>query len=137
MNKKEFEKLNYCLELLAVTEMISDKKKLLKKKLYLSNMKSFDCHSEEELNKFIELAEKRKYLSKEIVKNLTELNYTAAVKFAKENKENYIRLYNLHLVNNHNSILYYLRGNFEEYLDIVEKVYKKEAKEIFESLVTE
>ena len=35
MNKKEFEKLNYCLELLAVTEMISNKKKLLKKKLYL------------------------------------------------------------------------------------------------------
>ena len=137
MNKKEFEKLNYCLELLAITEIISDKKKSLKKKLYLSNMKSFDCHSEEELNKFIELAEKRKDLSKEIVKNLTELNYTAAIKFAKENKENYIRLYNLHHMNNHNSILYYLRGNFEKYLDIVEKVYKKEAKEIFESLVIE
>ena len=137
MNKKEFEKLNYCLELLAVTEMISDKKKLLKKKLYLSNMKSFDCHSEEELNKFIDLAEKRKDLSKEIVKNLTELNYTAAIKFAKENKENNIRLYNLHYVNNHNSILCYIRGIFEDYLDTVEKVYKKEAKEIFESLVTE
>ena len=137
MNKKEFEKLNYCLELLAVTEIISDKKKLLKKKLYLSNMKSFDCHSEEELNKFIELAEKRKDLLKEIVKNLTELNYTAAIKFAKENKENYIRLYNLHHMNNHNSILYYLRGKFEEYLDIVERLYKKEAKEIFETLVTE
>ena len=137
MNKKEFEKLCYCLELLAINEMISDKKKLFKNKLYLSNMKSFDCHSEEELNKFIELAEKRKDLSKEIVKNLTELNYTAAIKFAKENKENYIRLYNLHHMNNHNSILYYLRGNFEKYLDIVEKVYKKEAKEIFESLVIE
>ena len=137
MNKKEFEKLNYCLELLAVTEMISDKKKLLKNKLYLLNRKSFNCHSEEELNKFIELAEKRKDLLKEIVKNLTELNYTAAIKFAKENKENYIRLYNLHHMNNHNSILYYIRGNFEEYLDIVERVYKKEAKEIFESLVTE
>ena len=72
-----------------------------------------------------------------IVKNLTELKYTAAIKFAKENKENYIRLYNLHFVNNHNSILYYIRGHFEQYLDIVEKVYKKEAKEIFESLVTE
>ena len=107
MNKKEFEKLNYCLELLAVTEMISDKKKLLKKKLYLSNMKSFDCHSEEELNKFIECLEKRKNWSKEIVKNLTGLNYNQAVKFAKENKENYIRLYNLHHMNNHNSILYY------------------------------
>lgn len=137
MNKKEFEKLCYCLELLAVAEMISDKKKSLKKKLYFSNMKSFDCHSEEELNKFIELAEKKKDLSKEIVKNLTGLNYTAAIKFAKENKENYIRLYNLHFVNNHNSILYYLRGSFEDYLDLVERLYKKEAKEIFESLVTE
>ena len=137
MNKKEFEKLSYCLELLAVSEMISDKKKLLKNKLYLSNRKSLDCHSEEELNKFIEFAEKKKNLSKEIVKNLTELNYNAAIKFAKENKENYIRLYNLHHANNHNSILYYLRGKFEEYLDIVEKVYKKEAKEIFETLVTE
>ena len=130
MNKKEFEKLNYCLELLAVNEIISDKKKLLKNKL-------FNFYSEEELNKFIEFAEKKKNLSKEIVKNLTELNYNAAIKFAKENKENYIRLYNLHHMNNHNSILYYLRGKFEEYLDIVEKVYKKEAKEIFESLVTE
>lgn len=130
MNKKEFEKLNYCLELLAVTEIISDKKKLLKNKL-------FNCYSEEELNKFIEFAEKKKSLSKEIVKNLTELNYNEAIKFAKENRENNIRLYNLHFMNNHNSILYYLRGKFEEYLDIVEKVYKKEAKEIFESLVTE
>ena len=130
MNKKEFEKLNYCLELLAVAEIISDKKKLLKNKL-------FTCYSEEELNKFIEYSEKRKDLLKEIIKNLTELNYNNAIKFAKENKENNIRLYNLHHLNNHNSILYYLRGKFEEYLDIVEKVYKKEAKEIFESLVAE
>ena len=130
MNKKEFEKLNYCLELLAVAEIISDKKKLLKNKL-------FTCYSEEELNKFIEYSEKRKDLLKEIIKNLTELNYNNAIKFAKENKENNIRLYNLHRLNNHNSILYYLRGKFEEYLDIVEKVYKKEAKEIFESLVEE
>lgn len=130
MNKKEFEKLSYCLELLAVAEIISDKKKLLKNK-------SFNCFSEEELNKFIEYSEKKKDLSKEIIKNLTELNYKEAIKFAKENKENHIRLYNLHHANNHNSILYYIRGNFEEYLDIVEKVYKKEAKEIFESSVTE
>ena len=81
--------------------------------------------------------EKKKDELKEIVKNLTKLNYNDAIKFAKENRENNIRLYNLHLMNNHNSILYYLRGKFEEYLDIVEKVYKKEAKEIFESLVTE
>ena len=137
MKKNEFEKLNYCLELLAVVEMISDKKKLFKNRLYLSNMKSFDCHSEEELNKFIEFAEKKKDLSKEIVKNLTGLNYNQAIKFAKENKANYIRLYNLHHMNNHNSILFYLRGKFEDYIDIVEKVYKKEAKEIFESLVSE
>ena len=130
MNKNEFEKLNYCLELLAINEIISDKKKLLKNKL-------FNCFSEEELNKFIEFAEKNKDLAKEIVKNLTGLNYNNAIRFAKENKEKYIRLYNLHHMNNHNSILYYLRGKFEEYLDIVEKVYKKEAKEIFESLVSE
>ena len=127
---QEFAKLNCCLELLAVKDIISGKKKLLKNKI-------FECYSEEELNKFIEYAEKKKDQLKEIVKNSTKLNYTEAIKFAKENKENNIRLYNLHYMNNHNSILYYLRGNFEEYLDIVEKVYKKEAKEIFESLVSE
>ena len=130
MNKKEFEKLNYCLELLAVAEIISDKKKLLKNKL-------FNDYSEEELNKFIESMEKKKDLLKEVVKDLTGLNYNQAIKFAKENKENYISLYNLNHMNNHNSILYYLRGKFKEYLDIAEKVYKKEAKEIFESLVSE
>ena len=130
MNKKEFQKLNYCLELLAVKDIIADKKYLLKNKI-------FSCYTEEELNKFIECLEKRKNWSKEIIKNLTGLNYNQAIKFAKENKENYIRLYNLNHMNNHNSILDYLRGKFEEYLDIVEKVYKKEAKEIFESLVSE
>ena len=126
----EFAKLNCCLELLAVKEIIADKKKLLKNKL-------FNCFSEEELNKFIEFAEKKKDQLKEIVKNTTKLNYTEAIKFAKENKENYIRLYNLHHANNHNSILYYLRGKFEEYLDIVEKVYKKEAKEIIKPFIIE
>ena len=130
MTKKEFQKLNYCLELLAVAEIISGKKKLLKNKI-------FESYSEEELNKFLECLEKRKNWSKEFVKNLTGLKYNEAIKFAKENKENYIKLYNLNFVNNHNSILYYLRGKFEEYLDIAEKVYKKEAKEIFESLVSE
>ena len=131
MNKSEFEKLNYCLELLVVAEIISDKKKLLKNKL-------FNCYSEEELNKFIEYSEKKKNELKEIAKNSSlKLNYAEAIKFAKENRENNIRLYNLHYMNNHNSILYYLRGKFEEYLNIVEKVYKKEAKEIFESLVSE
>ena len=130
MNKKEFMKLNCCLEALAIKEIIADKKKLLKSKL-LSGF------SEEEFNKFIELAEKRKDLSKGIVKNLTGLNFNEAIKFAKENKEKYIRLYNLHHMNNNNSILDYLRNNYDEYLDIAERVYKKEAKEIFESLVTE
>ena len=128
--KYEFAKLNCCLELLAVKEIIADKKKLLKNKL-------FNCYSEEELNKFIEFAEKKKDQLKEIVKNTTKLNYTDAIKFAKENKENNICLYNLHHVNNHNSILYYLRGKFEEYLDIVEKVYKKEAREIIKPFIIE
>ena len=130
MNKKEFIKLNCCLESLAIKEIISDKKKLLKNKL-------LSFFSEEELNKFIELAEKRKDLSKEVIKNLTELNFNEAIKFAKENKEKYIRLYNLHYMNHNDSILDYLKNNFDEYLDIAEKVYKKEAKDIFESLVTE
>ena len=89
------------------------------------------------MNKFIEYSKKKKDLLKEIIKNLTELNYNDAIKFAKENKENNMRLYNLHFMNNHNSILYYLRGNFEEYLDIVEKVYKKEAKEILKPFIVE
>ena len=126
----EFAKLNCCLELLAVKDIISEKKKLLKNKI-------FEDYSEEELNKFIEYSEKKKDELKEIAKNTTKLNYTEAIKFAKENKENYIRLYNLNHANNHNSILYYLRGNFEEYLDIVEKVYKKEAKEILKPFVIE
>ena len=127
---QEFAKLNCCLELLAVKDIISGKKKLLKNKI-------FECYSEEELNKFIEYSEKKKDELKEIVKNTTKLNYTEAIKFAKENRENNIRLYNLHFVNNHNSILYYLRGKFEEYLDIVEKVYKKEAKEILKPFIIE
>ena len=127
----EFQKLNCCLELLAVKDIISEKKKLLKNKI-------FNDYSEEELNKFIEYLEKKKDELKEIAKNsYFKLNYAEAIKFAKENKENNIRLYNLHHMNNHNSILYYLRGNFEEYLDIVEKVYKKEAKEILKPFIVE
>lgn len=137
MNKKEFEKLCYCLELLAVTDLISEEKKLSKKKILSRDYKAFDCYYQEEFDKYIELAEKRKDLLKEIVKNLTELNYTNAIKFAKENKENNIRLYNLHRANNHDSILCYIKGIFENYLDRVERLYKKEAKEIFESSVTE
>ena len=130
MNKKEFMKLNCCLEALAIKEIITDKKKSLKSK-------SLSGFSEEELNKFIELAEKRKDLSKGIVKNLTGLNFNEAIKFAKESKEKYISLYNLHYMNHNDSILDYLRNNWDEYLDIAENVYKKEAKDIFESLVTE
>ena len=128
--KYEFAELNCCLELLAVKDIIADKKKLLKNKI-------FNCYSEEELNKFIECMEKKKDELKERVKNTTRLNYTEAIKFAKENRENNIRLYNLHRVNNHNSVLYSLRGKFEEYLDIVEKVYKKEAKEILKPFIIE
>ena len=127
---QEFHKLNCCLELLAVKDIIADKKYLLKNKI-------FSCYTEEELNKFIESMEKKKNELKEITKNLTKLNYNEAIKFAKENKENNMRLYNLHFMNNHNSVLYYLRGKFEEYLDIVEKVYKKEAREILESFAAE
>ena len=52
MNKKEFEKLNYCLELLAVAELISNEKKLSKKKLL--DYKVFDCYYQEEFDKFVE-----------------------------------------------------------------------------------
>ena len=69
MNKKEFEKLNYCLELLAVAELISNEKKLSKKKLL--DYKVFDCYYQEEFDKFIEYSEKKKDLLKEIIKNLT------------------------------------------------------------------
>ena len=130
MNKIEFMKLNYCLELLAVKDIISDKKTLLKNKL-------FSCFSEEELIRFIELAEKRKDLLKINIKDLLKLNYNEAIRFGKENKEKYIRLYNLNYMNQNNSILDYLRNNYDEYLDLAKRVYKKEAKEIFEELVTE
>ena len=130
MNKKEFMKLNYCLELLAIKEIILDKKALLKNKL-------FSYFSEEELIRFIELAEKRKDLLKNNIKDILKLNYNEAIRFGKENKEKYIRLYNLNHMNQNNSILDYLRNNYDEYLDIAEKVYKKEAKDIFESLVIE
>ena len=130
MNKNEFMKLNCCLELLAVKDIISDKKTLLKNKL-------FSYFSEEELIRFIELAEKRKDLLKNNIKDLLKLNYNDAIRFGKENKEKYIRLYNLNHMNQNNSILDYIRNNYDEYLDMAEKVYKKEAKEIFESLVTE
>ena len=130
MNKKEFMKLSCCLELLAIKDIISDKKQLLKYKI-------FSYFSEEELNKFVEIAEKRKDLLKNNIKDRFGLNYNSAIKFGKENKEKYIRLYNLNHMNNHNNILDYIRNNLEEYLDLVERVYKKEAKEIFEELVQE
>ena len=137
----EFKKLGYCLELLAIKDIIADKRKLLKNKIF--KWYSEEEYHEEELEELKELKEFIYYielLKETIIKKvykLTGLSYDEAIKFAKENKENYIRLYNLHFVNNHNSILYYLRGKFEDYLDIVERLYKKEAKEIFESLVIE
>ena len=130
MNKTEFRKFNFCLELLAVKDIISDKKKLLKYKI-------FNYYSEEELNRFIEMAERRKKILKDFIKDTEKLNYNDAIRFAKENKEKYMRLYNLHHMNHHNSILDYIRNNFEEYLNSVERFYKKEAKEILESLVNE
>ena len=130
MNKTEFRKFNFCLELLAVKDIISDKKKLLKYKI-------FNYYSEEELNRFIEMAERRKKILKDFIKDTEKLNYNDAIRFAKENKEKYMRLYNLHHMNHHNSILDYIRNNFEEYLNSVERFYKKEAKEIFEELVQE
>ena len=130
MNKIEFKKLNYCLELLALKDIILDKKKLLKNEI-------FSYFSKEELNRFIEISEKRKDLLKNIIKEEIKLNYNAAIKSGKENKENHFRLYNLNHMNLHNSILDYIRNSFDEYLDLVERVYKKEAKEIFEELVQE
>ena len=133
MNKEEFRKLNYCLELLALKDIISDKKKLLKAKFIFRKPSLYD----EEINKFIELAENRKNLLKNIIKEEIKLNYNEAIKFGKENKEKYIKLYNLNGVNHYNSIFCYIKNQEEEYLDLVERVYKKEAKEIFESLVQE
>ena len=135
MNKNEFKKLSYCLELLAITELISDKKKLSKKKLL--NYGSFECFYQKEFDKFIECAEEEKIRFKKLVTSLTRLNYTDAIKFAKENKENYIGLYDLHYTNHNTGIICYIKGTREEYIDIVEKILRKKAKEIFESLVTE
>ena len=134
MNKKEFEKLNYCLELLAITELISDKKKLSKKKILGYHL--FECSYHEEIDKFIACAEEEKIRFKKLVTSLTKLNYTDAIKFAKENKENYIRLYDLHYTNHNTGILCHIKGIREKYLEIVE-ILRKKAKEIFEALVTE
>ena len=130
MNKNEFKKLNYCLELLALKDIISDKKKLLKYEI-------FSYFSEEEINKCIEIAEKRKNILKNFIKDTEKLNYNEAINFAKENKEKYIKLYNLNHKNHYNSLTHYIKESYEIYLDSVEKVYKKEAKEIFEELVKE
>ena len=130
MNKVEFRKLNFCLELLALKDIISDKKKLLKHKI-------FSYFSEEEINKCIEIAEKRKNILKDFIKDTEKLNYNEAIKFAKENREKYIKLYNLNHKNHYNSLTHYIKESYEIYLDTVEKVYKKEAKEIFEELVQE
>ena len=130
MNKEEFKKLNYCLELLALKDIILDKKQLLK-------YECFKYLNKDELCKFIDLAEKRKDSYKKFIKNMFNINYNEAIKYAKENKEKYIRLYNLNHMNHHNNIFCDIKNQQEEYLDLVERFYKKEAKEIFESLVQE
>ena len=130
MEKEEFKKLNYCLELLAINDIISDKKELLK-------YECFKYLNKDELCKFIDLAEKRKDSCKKFIKNMFNINYNEAIKFGKENKEKYIQLYNLNHANHHNNIFCDIKNQQEEYLDLVERVYKKEAKEIFESLVNE
>lgn len=135
MNKNEFKKLSYCLELLAITELISDKKKLAKNKIL--DYKLFECSYHEEIDKFIECAEEEKIKFKETVKNLIKLNYKEAIKFAKENKENYIELYNLHYVNHNTAIICHIKGIVEKYKDIVDNILRKKAKEILESLVSE
>ena len=131
MNKTEFKKLNYCVELLALNDIILEKKKELKLKF------PHKILYEDEIEKFIEISKSRKDLLKNIIKEEIKLNYNSAIKFGKENKEKYIKLYNLNGRNHYSSILYYIKNNWDQYLDIFEKVYKKEAKEIFEELVQE
>lgn len=131
MNRAEFKKLNYCLELLALKDIISDKKKELKLKRYQRKL------SEEDINKFIEISESRKDLLKNIIKEETKLNYNDAIKFAKENKEKYIQLYNLNHANHFSSILFYINNNWDLYLNLFENIFKKSAKQIFEELVQE
>lgn len=133
MNKKEFMKLNYCLELLALKDIISEKKKELK--LDFNQRKEY-LYSEE-IERFIEIVEKRKDSLKNTIKEEIKLNYNDAIKFAKENKEKYIRLYDLNHSNHCSNILFYIRNQEENYLKLVENTLKKAAKEIFESLVTE
>ena len=115
----EFQKLNCCLELLAIKDIIADKKKLLKHKIFkcysskYSEEEFYKCmECIQELNKFI-------YLLKETqddrvynkVYKLTDFeSYNEAIKFAEENKENNIRLYNLHYAIIHTSILYSIKG---------------------------
>ena len=140
----EFNKLDCCLELLAIKDIIADKKKLLKHKIFkcysskYSEEEFYKCmECIQELNKFIYLL---KETQDDIVYNrvykLTDFeSYNEAIKFAEENKENNIRLYNFRYANIHTYILYTLRGKYEEYLDIAEKVYGKEFKEISEPFV--
>lgn len=133
MNKNEFIKLNRCLELLAINDIISEKKKELKLEFPYRKSKLY----EDEIEQFIEICESRKDLLKNIIKEEIKLNYNNAIKFAKENKEKYIQLYNLDHANFYSSILYYLRNVQEIYFDLVENVFKKAAKQIFEELVQE
>lgn len=130
MNKEEFRKLSNCLELLALKEIISNKKQLLK-------YEYFQYLNKEETEQFIEIAEKDKDLVKNKIKDRFGLNYNSAIKYAKENQEKYIELYNLNYMSYYDNIFYYIKHQQEKYLDLVENFLKKEAKKIIEELVGE
>ena len=134
MKKEEFRKLNFCLELLAIKDIITERKKDLKiQNLNFRNPRLYD----EEIEQFIEMAEKRKNILKDFIKDTEKLNYNNAIKFAQENKEKYSKLSELNHANHYSSILFYIRNQEKVYLDLVENTFRKVAKEIFEELVQE
>ena len=51
--------------------------------------------------------------------------------------EKYSKLYELNHANHYSSILFYIRNNYEKYLDLVENTFRKVAKEIIKELVNE
>ena len=133
MNKLDFKKLVYSLELLAIKDIISEKKKELK--LNFNQRKTYLY--DEEIEQFIDIAEKRKNRLKDFIKDAIKLNYNNSIKYAKENKEKYFKVYDLNYANNYSNILFYIRNQEENYLKLFENTFKKAAKEIFEELVQE
>lgn len=128
MNNQEFMKLANTLDLLALNNFISDKKKLLKYEIYTN-------FSEEELNSFIKLAQSKKILLKNLIKEKFNLTYAEAIKYAKENEETYKELYNLLLCNRHNFVVLATRNRYDEYLDNVKRYYKPTAKNLLNKYV--